>query len=272
MQDYVHGYSTREAERLKDQAATLSDLLHHDTIYPDGSLILECGCGTGAQTLIQTRQNPQARYISMDISCQSLQEAKDRINNHQIKNVDFTQGDLFHLPFPDATFDHIFICFVLEHLPNPESGLMHLKRVLKPGGTITVIEGDHGSWYCYPWTKEAQQTVQCLIDLQAEAGGDSLIGRAIYPLLDSAGFQNVTVSPRMVYVDSSRPELVEGFSRNTFIAMVEGVKEKALSSGKMDEITWSKGIQDMLRATEKDGTFMYTFFKGIGIKNNITFR
>lgn len=268
MQDYVHGYSTREAERLTDQATTLGNLLHHDIIYPTGSLILECGCGTGAQTLIQTRQSPECHYISMDISWTSLQEAREKINAHQISNVDFTQGDLFHLPFADRTFDHIFICFVLEHLPNPESALLHLKHVLKPGGTITVIEGDHGSWYCYPWTAEAQKTVQCLIDLQAEAGGNSLIGRAIYPLLNVAGFKEVTVSPRMVYVDSSRPDLVEGFSKNTFIAMVKGVKDKAISSGKMDETTWEKGIQDMLRATEKDGTFMYTFFKGVGIKDD----
>ena len=45
---YVHGYSAREANRLADQASTLSELLHGDTVYPPGSLVLECGCGTGA--------------------------------------------------------------------------------------------------------------------------------------------------------------------------------------------------------------------------------
>ena len=49
--EYVHGYSEREIERLVDQATTLSELLHHDTFYPPGSLVLEAGCGVGAQTV-----------------------------------------------------------------------------------------------------------------------------------------------------------------------------------------------------------------------------
>jgi len=66
-------------------------------------------------------------------------------------------------------------------------------------------------------------------------GGDSLIGRQLYPLLTNTEFLNVRVSPRMVYVDSSRPEYVEGFTKNTFIAMVEGVREQAINSGMIDE-------------------------------------
>ena len=71
-------------------------------------------------------------------------------------------------------------------------------------GTITVIEGDHGSVYFHPESRPARRAIQCLIDLQARAGGDSLIGRSLYPILIKAGFQDVRVSPRMVYVDASR--------------------------------------------------------------------
>ena len=66
--------------------------------------------------------------------------------------------------------------------------------------------------------------VQCLVDIQAKAGGDALIGRRLYPLLAAAGLSDVTVSPRMVYVNDSQPALVEGFTRRTFIAMVAGEK------------------------------------------------
>jgi hypothetical protein len=74
------------------------------------------------------------------------------------------------------------------------------------------------------------------------------------------------VSPRMVYVDSRRPEYVEGFTKNTFIAMVEGVKRQAIDSGIIDEERWKKGIRDLYRTTEADGTFCYTFFKGVAFK------
>jgi hypothetical protein len=101
---------------------------------------------------------------------------------------------------------------------------------------------------------------------QAEAGGDALIGRQLYPLLVAAGYAEVTVSPRMVYVDASRPTLVDGFTRKTFTAMVEGVRDQALAMALIDERTWDQGIADLHRTTKADGTFCYTFFKGMGIQ------
>jgi SAM-dependent methyltransferase len=263
---YVHGYSEREAVRLADQAGTLSDLLHHDTVYPPGSRILECGCGTGAQTAILAARNPQSRIVSVDLSADSLALARERIEAAGFANVEFEQANLFDLPFDGTSFDHVFVCFVLEHVPRPEAALKAVSRVLRPGGTITAIEGDHGSWYCYPRSREASLAVECLVEAQRRAGGDALIGRSLYPLLTGAGYREVRVSPRMVYVDSSRPEMVEGFSKNTFIAMVEGVREEAIALGLTDPATWEKGIAGLNRATEADGTFCYTFFKGVGVK------
>jgi hypothetical protein len=155
---------------------------------------------------------------------------------------------------------------LLEHLNRPLDALKLLKKVLKTKGSITVIEGDHGSAYFYPDSSQAKLAIQCLIDLQAQAGGNSLIGRQLYPLLKEAGFRNVTVGPRAVYVDASRPELVEGFTKNTFTAMVKGVKEQALGAGMIDEQTWNTGISDLYRTTQSDGTFNYTFFKATGVK------
>ena len=263
---YIHGYSSREQDRLADQANTLSELLHHDTTYPLGSLILECGCGTGAQTVFLASRNPSARIVSVDISTASLEQARRRIAAAGYRNVEFREANIFDLPFDDEHFDHVFLCFVLEHLAEPTKALASLQRVLRREGTITVIEGDHGSWYCYPQTPESSRAVGCLIDLQARFGGDALIGRRLYPLLDEAGFRHIEVSPRMVYVDNSRPGLVEGFSKNTFIAMVEGVRDQALTLGLIDQPTWDKGIADLYRATEADGTFCYTFFKARGTR------
>jgi len=48
--------------------------------------------------------------------------------------------------------------------------------------------------------------------------------------------------------------------------MVEGVKEQALSKDLIDEDRWNTGLKDLYRATEEDGTFCYTFFKGRAVK------
>jgi ubiquinone/menaquinone biosynthesis C-methylase UbiE len=263
MVDYVHGYNLKESDRLADQANTLTDLLHHDTLYPAGSRVLEAGCGVGAQTVILAKKSPGAMFTSVDINAKSLARAQALIDGEQIDNVMFQQKDLFAISSDDGLFDHIFICFVLEHLPDPAGALAHLGTLLKKGGSITAIEGDHGSFYCHPESSKARKAVQCLVDVQARARGNSLIGRQLYPLFMKAGYTDTIVSPRMVYVDSSRPALVEGFSKRTFIAMVEGVRDQALSLGMIDEADWNKGIADLYRATEADGTFCYTFFKAV---------
>ena len=263
---YVHGYRARETERLHDQAGTLVDLLHHDTTYPDGTMVLEAGCGVGAQTVTLARRSPEARFTSIDVSADSIDEARRRTGQAGITNVEFRQADIFALPFLDESFDHVFVCFVLEHLSRPDEALATLHRLIRPGGTITVIEGDHGSAYFHPDSPAAHAAIQCQVELQRQAGGNSLIGRQLYPLMVDAGFAAVHVSPRMVYVDWSRPDLVDGFTRKTFTAMVEGVRESALAAGLIEPSVFDAGVEDLHRTTEADGVFAYTFFKGVGEK------
>lgn len=264
--DYVHGYSHVESGRLRDQANVLTDLLHHDTRYPPGSRVLEAGCGTGAQTVILARHSPQAQLTSVDISADSLAKARAAALAAGAGNVTFEQADLFGLPFPDESFDHVFVCFVLEHLAQPGRVLAELRRVLRTGGSLTAIEGDHGSAYFHPASDLAQKTIGCLVEVQSRMGGDALIGRRLFPLLRQAGLRQVRVDPRVVYADGSRPGWVEGFTRNTFTAMVKGVKQTALDMRLLDEATWDAGIRDLERTALDDGTFNYTFFKGVAVK------
>ena len=263
---YVHGYDPIENVRLQDQATTLVDLLHSDTRYPPKSWILEAGCGVGAQTITLAKNSPDAQITSVDISKTSVEEARKKINQAGFTNVVFRQGDIFNLPFAAESFDHIFVCFVLEHLKQPTEALICLKKLLKTGGTITVIEGDHGSAYFYPYSIAARKAIQCQVALQKRAGGNTNIGRKLYPLLNKAEFTDVTLSPRMVYVDSSKPEFVEGFTKNTFTAMIKGVRKPATESGLIDEKTFDEGIKALYRTTEPDGVFCYTFFKAVATK------
>jgi protein-L-isoaspartate O-methyltransferase len=266
---YVHGYNKRENLRLRDQAATLADLLHSDTFYPDGSHVLEAGCGVGSQTVTLAHNSPGAYFTSVDISDRSILEAQEKNDKAGYTNVSFKKADIFNLPFEPESFDHIFVCFVLEHLTQPVDALKCLKTFLKAGGTITVIEGDHGSTYFYPDNPDSRKAIQCQVMLQKEAGGNANIGRELYPLLLKADFRKISVSPRMVYVDSSRPQLVEGFIKNTFTAMIEGVRESSINKGLIGPKTFDDGIDGLYRTTEEDGVFCYTFFKAIAQKGEL---
>ena len=263
---YIHGYNPRENIRLQDQASTLVELLHSDTLYPAGSRVLEAGCGVGAQTVTLARNSPAALITSIDISTNSVEEAARNAAASGINNVRFQQADIFNLPFAPESFDHIFVCFVLEHLSQPMEALHLLKKALKTGGTITVIEGDHGSAYFHPDSEAAHQAIQCQVELQRRAGGNALIGRELYPLLCKAGYRSVRISPRMVYVDASKPELVDGFTRKTFTAMIEGIRNAALQAEMVEKDLFERGVRDLYRTAENDGVFCYTFFKAFGEK------
>lgn len=267
---YVHGYDPAERHRLQDQAATLADLLHSDTHYPVGAQVLEAGCGVGAQTVTLASRSPEAQIVSVDVSESSLAEAKRAVIARGLTNVSFRQADIFDLPFETAAFDHVFVCFVLEHLPRPLDALRALTRVLKVGGSLTLIEGDHGSTFFHPDSPFAQRAIEALVELQARAGGNSLIGRSLFPLLSEAGFAEVRVSPRFVYADASRPELVEGFTKKTFTAMIEGVRERTLAAELMDATDFDRGVADLYRTAAPDGVFCYTFFKAVGHKPDWT--
>ena len=70
------------------------------------------------------------------------------------------------------------------------------------------------------------------------------------------------VRPRTVYADETRPDTAEGFTRNTFTAMVAGVRDDAVAAGLIGETDWDRGIADLKRTADPGGTFHYTFFKG----------
>ncbi|MFI9358663.1 methyltransferase domain-containing protein [Streptomyces lydicus] len=264
---YVHGYSPREAHRLGDQADTLATLLHAGTAYPPGSRVLEVGCGVGAQTVHLAHSSPGARITAVDLSEESLTQARAHVTAHAPEaDVTWHRADLHQLPYSDGHFDHLFACFVLEHLRDPAQALTELRRVLRPGGTLTAIEGDHGSALFHPDSRHAHEVIAHQVHLQSAAGGNALLGRELQPLLTDAGFRDVAVQPRTVYADATRPALVDGFTRKTFIAMVESVRDEALRTGLTTSAAWNRGLTALRRTAEPGGTFHYTFFKATAIK------
>jgi len=264
---YVHGYAVHEAKRLHDQAGSVRDLFHRDTRYPSGSLVLEAACGVGAQTITLARNSPEASFTSLDINAASLERAHTLQVEEKLRNVWLCRADLSMLPFDDDCFDHVWVSHLLEHCRDPVDMLTRLLRVLRPNGSMTVVEGDHGSCYFYPESRAALQTWRCLIKVQASLDGNSLVGRQLFDLVTSAGFRDVSVSPRMIYVDQSTPNLMDSFVERTIIPMVEGVRERALAWNLIDESIWSAGIYDLHEvARREDGVFCYTFFKGTANK------
>ena len=267
MGSYVHGYSERESQRLTQQAAILAERLHRGTEYPPGSRVLEAGCGVGAQTLELARRSPGAQFTSVDISPVSLAQARDAAKAQRVTGVTFDCQDITALPYAEASFDHAFVCFVLEHLTDTAGALREVKRVLRPGGSLTLIEGDHGSCFWYPRGEAAAVVWECLIAEQQALGHNPLIGRQLYPLLKAAGFEVIELEPRWVYADARDASLLAGGVNQIFVPMVATARDAALASGRCDAATWRRGMAEFEAiAHSPEGSLFYTWFKALAIK------
>lgn len=261
MVGYVHGYDKAASNRLNDQANALSHLIHGGTRYGENEIVLEVGCGVGSQTTTLTTNNPKTHFVAYDISEASLEKARVRLAD-RADQVRFERADINALPCKNSTFDHAFVCFVLEHLSDPGSALREVIRVTRPGGTVTVIEGDHGSVLMHPESEDARAAIACQVALQARSGGNAMIGRTLYPLMASSDLTNVRVQPHLIYADGRRPELAEDFTRRTFTDMVAGVRQDAIDAHLIDVDTFDRGVAALRRSSGRTGTFSYTFFKG----------
>lgn len=258
---YVHGYSAAEAQRLARQAGILEAFIHEPVQLAPGCRVLEAGCGTGAQTLQLARRHPHARIVAVDRSADSLRVAEQRLRAEGLSNVEFLLADLQALPFEPGSFDAVFVCFVLEHLPAPQPVLAGLRHLLRPRGVLFAIEGDHGSVLAWPDDPAIGTLVRAVVRYQQLQGGDACIGRRLQGELRAAGFAEVAVQPCVAYADAAGPDWIEGFTEATFIAMMQGQRDAVLAQGLLDEAAWQAGIEALRRTTQADGSFAYTFFR-----------
>ena len=266
-QDYVHGYSERETQRLQEQSLILEDLLHGGTSYPEGSRVLEVGCGVGAQTLILLRRNPGIQLTSVDMSSHSLMQARHAAEEEGFTHVSFRHEDILDSSLEAASFDHIFICFVLEHMETPTQALKQMMTFLRTGGTITLIEGDHSSARWYPESEASRAAWNGLVRSQQMLGHDPYIGRRLKEIMTGAGIRRAKVEPRAVDPDQSDPVLLDGVVNQIITPMVFSAQKQVLASNLVDPLIWKDGLRDLSQVSASpDGTFFYSWFKGVGIK------
>ena len=265
--EYVHGYSKRETQRLQEQSLILEELLHAGTSYPAGSRVLEVGCGVGAQTLILLRRNPGIHLTSLDMSAESLQKARENVEEMGYDNVEFRHEDILDHRLEPGSFDHLFICFVLEHMEQPVGALAHMMKLLRAGGTITLIEGDHSSGKWTPETEASRAAWNGLVISQQMLGHDPDIGRRLHVLMPDAGIHQPRVEPREVSPDQSNPKLLDGVVNQIITPMVCSAEKEVLAKRLVEPDIWKSGLRDLSQvANSPDGTFFYSWFKGEGFR------
>jgi ubiquinone/menaquinone biosynthesis C-methylase UbiE len=187
---YIHGYASREQQRLVHQAAHWRDeLLLPGTDLAPGTRLLEVGAGVGAVLAVLGEAFPGIELAGVDIEPAQLAVARTHLAANGLE-ADLREADAARLPFDDASFDHVWMTWVLEHLPAPVLALREAHRVLVPGGAITVIEADYRTMRARPSSPAIDALLAALVD-GMDATGRADAGAHAGAWLQEAGFAEV---------------------------------------------------------------------------------
>lgn len=106
-----------------------------------GMRVLEIGPGNGTFTFAAAQQvGPSGEIVALDIQPEVLARLEKRIKAEDVHNVVLKQGNALELPFPDTSFEAIFLVTVIGEIPQPEQAMSEFARVLQTGGILAYSE------------------------------------------------------------------------------------------------------------------------------------
>jgi SAM-dependent methyltransferase len=262
MSDYVHGYATPEQERLVEQAEHWRDRLIRDgTQLVPGTRLLEVGTGVGAVLAVLGQEFPGVRLTGVDLEPRQLEFARGHLAQADVEAT-LLEADALALPFPDESFDHVWMMWFLEHLTDPVAALREARRVLVPGGAITGIEVDYSTVRADPSTPAFEALARAMVGGMA-ASGWSDAGTRLPGWLREAGFREVD--------DGERPFWWQGEDIAAEAPYAADVIESALEAltrqPGVDESELRQGLADLRSLPDQPGAGLgWVVHKSTGVR------
>lgn len=264
---YLHGYSKKEQNRLIIQARLLSDDLYKGVDFHRTHHVLEVGVGVGAQTEILLEKFPHLKITGVDLSEAQIKLAEKRLSK-EIKTgqVNLIQMNAEKLDTLTGSFDGAFICWFLEHVPNPEKVLKALHKKLSRGSKVFITEGMNAGFFVDPYSPAILKYWFEFNDFQWATKGNPFMGARLGNLLTSCKFKNIEVEPRTFFYDSRERVL-----RNKFLTLVEGIMLSAAPHLLEDERITKADINKIKKEfnilrMNKDSVIHLDYFRATALK------
>lgn len=248
---YIHGFTKEEQDRLFKQARIHESIIFSQVDFSGCQNILEVGSGVGAQTQILLERNPHATIQCVDASPAQVARAKEALQGPIAESrVKIQQGDALHLPFEENTFDGAFLCWILEHVPEPIEILEEVRRVLKPGGVIYCNEVLNATFYLHPYSPATLKYWFEFNDYQWSLKGDPFVGGKLANYLMQAEYQNVTTKVLTHQYDNRMPKKRAAFLDYWSELLLSGAPD-LMRAGRLEQETVNAMTQE-LKALKKD--------------------
>lgn len=185
-ENYVLGYGDGAMDWMRSRTVDAHGAFVLPYLEPGHSL-LDCGCGPGSLTIGFAQYLSPGRVVGIDREPQQMAAAVAWAADHGVDNVQFETGDIYALPFADASFDAVFCSAVLGSVSRPAAVVGEMVRILKPGGTIAMKEFDHGGDIVYPQTPQLTRSIELYQRIRAEHGHEPRGGRKLRAWLLETG-------------------------------------------------------------------------------------
>ncbi|NUN05394.1 MAG: methyltransferase domain-containing protein [Bdellovibrio sp.] len=260
---YLHGFSKDEQDRLRKQARFGEHSVYQNINLNGVENLLEVGCGVGAQSEIILRRFPDIKLTGIDRSPKQLQSARARLahlnwaaHRYELKEMDATA-----MEFSANSFDGAFLCWILEHVPDPIRVLSEVRRVLRPGSVVYVTEVMNASFFLDPYSPNVWKYWMAFNEYQLQQKGDPFVGAKLGNFLMQLGYRDVQTEVKTWFLDNrvpqARKDCIEYWTELLLSASEQLVQAEYVSE---DIVSGMK--QEMAKvANDPNAVFYYSFIQ-----------
>lgn len=195
------GYIIRGGREGRERLRMLSRILRQATIelleragLRAGMHCLDIGCGGGDVCIELARMvGSGGRVVGMDVDQVKIEMARSEAEAQNVANVEFRRGTLDE-GAPEMEYDFVYARFLLSHLEEPARFLRAIRRAMRPGAILAVVDTDFRGHFCEPECPAFWRYVELYTETLRRRGGDANIGPRLPGLLAQNGFENVRMN------------------------------------------------------------------------------